>query len=121
MLHFHSPMGSPDFINQLEKSFPKARRGITFPPTPKSTLHERLALFFDATGISTFAKASVIASMEISVRVISFGSLGLFWMASQACIVILSSEGMLLKHLLLSDFQIAVEGCEVSWYQGLSS
>ena len=35
-----------------------------FPSAPVSTLHQRLALFFDATGISTVAKASVIASME---------------------------------------------------------
>ena len=58
-----------------------------FPPIPVSTLHWRLALFFDATGISTIAKASVIASMEMSMRVICFGSSGLFWLASQACIM----------------------------------
>ena len=42
-----------------------------------STLHRRLARFFDATVISTFAKASVIASMEMSAKVISSGSLDL--------------------------------------------
>ena len=65
----------PVFVNRLGKSLAKAQRGITFPPAPVSTLHRRLALFFDATGISTVAKASVIASMEMSARVIRFGSL----------------------------------------------
>ena len=84
MLHFRSPVGSPAFVNRLGKSFPKAQRGITFPPAPVSTLHRRLARFFDAIDISTFAKASVIASMEMSAKVISSGSLGLFWLVSQA-------------------------------------
>ena len=86
MLHFRSPVGSPAFVNRLGKSFPKARRGITFPPAPVSTLHRRLAHFFDATDISTFAKASVITSMEMSVKVISSRSLGLFWLVSHVFI-----------------------------------
>ena len=56
-------------INQLGKSFPKVLRGIIFHPILVSTL----PALFDATSISTFAKTPVISSMEISVRVISFG------------------------------------------------
>ena len=92
-MHFHNPVGIPVFVNRLGKSFAKARRGITFPPAPVSTLHRRLALFFDATGISTVAKASVIASMEMSARVIFSRSFGLFWSASQACIMTSSKAG----------------------------
>ena len=90
MLHFRSPVGSPAFVNRLGKSFPKARRGITFPPAPVSTLHQKLPRFFDATGISTFAKASVIASMEMSAKVISSRSLDLCGSVSHAFIEILS-------------------------------
>ena len=64
-----------------------------FPSAPVSTLHQRLALFFDAIGISTVVKASVIVSMEMSARVICFGSSGLFWLASQACIMTSSKAG----------------------------
>ena len=52
-----------------------------------------MAIFFDATGTSTVAKASVIVSMEISGRVICFGSSGLFWSGSQACIITSSKPG----------------------------
>ena len=67
--------------------------GIMFPPAPVSTLHQRLALFFDAIGISTVAKASVITSIKMSVRMICFGSSGLIWSASQACIMNESKVG----------------------------
>ena len=93
VLHFHNPVGIPVFVNRFWKSFAKTQRGITFPPTSVSTLHQRLALFFDMIGISTVAKASVIASMEMSVRVICFGSSSLFWSASQACIMTSSKAG----------------------------
>ena len=93
VLHFRNPVGIPVFINQLGKSLAKARRGITFPPASVSTLHRRLTLIFDATGISTVAKASVIASMEMSTRVIFSRSSGLFWLASQACIMASSKAG----------------------------
>ena len=63
-----------------------------FPPATVFTFHQRLALF-TATGISTFAKASVIVSIEMTTRVLSFGSLGLFWSASQACVVTSSKLG----------------------------
>ena len=92
-MHFCNPLGTPVFINRFGKSLAKAQRGITFPPAPVSTLHQRLALFFDATGISTVAKASVITSMEMSARVIFSGSSGLFWLASQACIMTSSKAG----------------------------
>ena len=93
VLHFRDPMGIPVFINQLGKSFAKAQRGIMFPPAPVSTLDQWLALFFDATCISTVAKASVIASMEISMRVICFKSSGVFWLACQAYIMTSSKAG----------------------------
>ena len=86
-------MGILVFVNWLGKSLAKVWRGITFSPAPVSTLHQRLALFFDATGISTIAKVSVIVSMEMPVRVICFGSSSLFWLASQACIMTSSKAG----------------------------
>ena len=55
----------------MGKSFAKAQKGIRFPPAPVSTIHQRLALSFDATGISAVAKASVIMSIEMSARVVN--------------------------------------------------
>ena len=52
------------------------------------------------------AKGSVIASMEMSVRVIHFRSSGLFWSASHACIITSSHMGLLQKLILHPSFFI---------------
>ena len=63
------------YLNHLRLSqgyFAKVLRAITFPPALVSTLHWRFTLFLDATCISIIAKTSVIASMQMSARVIYF-------------------------------------------------
>ena len=115
MLYFCSPVDSPAFINQLGKSFPEAQRGITFHSVLVSNLHQRLALFFDTTGVSTFAKASVISSMKMSVRKIFSGFMGLFLSAGQACIMTSSKPKTPTSSVsFLVNFKVGAKDYEVS-------
>ena len=83
------------------------------------TLHQKLALFFDTTGISTFAKAFSITSVEMSVRVSPLVSscqlVRLELWPHRSCSLLLTHVLHQLSSSLLVNCKLGAEDYEVSW------